>query len=54
MGLRRIIGLLTITPRSRPPPHRLLAIYSGALSPAAAARSGLCASVQSAQETVRA
>lgn len=53
MGLRRIIGLLTITPRSRPPPHRLVAIYSGALSPAAAAGLGLSASFQSAQEPVR-
>jgi len=54
MRLARILGMLTITPRPRPQPHRLLAVYSGALSPAAAARLGLAASVQSAQEPDRA
>jgi hypothetical protein len=55
MGLARIIGMLTIRkPEPRRPPHRLLAVYSGALSPAAAARLGLGARVQSAQEPRRA
>ena len=39
--------------RPRPPSHRLFAVYSGALSPTAALRLRLAASVQTAQEPLR-
>jgi hypothetical protein len=54
MRLRRILEILgSPAPAPRLQPHRLFAVYSGALSPAAAARLGLGASVQSAQESRR-